>query len=94
MEMIRGILVAVGLCSDTQEIVDPDEWLTETARELKRSQKSVQHHRQFKCCVNILPKNMDKHLKSKTHLKFASDFGRGYGGNRERAGRKSRSFDR
>jgi hypothetical protein len=94
MEMIRGILVAVGLCSDTQEIVDPDEWLTETARELKRSQKSVQHHRQFKCCVNILPKNMDKHLQSKTHLKFASDFGPGSGGNRERAGRKSRSFDR
>ncbi len=70
--------MAVGLRSDAQVITESpvdsdDEWLTETARELKRSQKSVQHHRQFKCCVNILPKNMDKHLKSKIHLKVASD---------------------
>ena len=99
MEIIRGILGAVGLRSDTQEIVDPDEWLTETARELKMNKLSQAD--KLECCVNILPKNMDKHFKSKIHLKVASDsvrgyagFGRGSGGNRERSGRKSRSFDR
>ena len=42
-------------------------------------------------------KNMDKHLKSKKHLKFASDFGPGSGGSREGAGRKPKetvTFDR
>ena len=96
--------MAVGLHSDAQVIrespVDSDdEWLTETALEHKhdlevsKTYESV--HRRFKCCVNILQKNMEKHVKSKMHLKCASGAGRGFGGRREGAGRKPAvTFDR
>ncbi len=108
METIRDLLVAVGLLPDAQVITESPLESNDETRELKRELKvshqadesvpeSVKHQWQLKCCVNILPQNMDKHLKSKKHLKFASDSGPGSGGRREGAGRKPKetvTFDR
>ena len=95
METIRDLLVSVGLLPDAQVITEsPLESNDEVSRQ---ADESVQDQWQRKCCVNILPQNMDKHLKSKKHLKFASESGPGSGGRREGAGRKPKeifSFDR
>jgi hypothetical protein len=99
METIRDLLVSVGLLPDAQDITEsPLESNDETRLKVSRqADESVQDQWQRKCCVNILPQNMEKHLKSKKHLKFASDSGPGSGGRREGAGRKPKetvSFDR
>ena len=100
METIRDLLVSVGLLPDAQVITESPSESNDETRELKVSRQaaeSVQDQWQRKCCVNILPQNMDKHLKSKKHLKFASAPDQGNGGRREGAGRKPKetvSFDR